>query len=99
MTSLQSQLCLTRPNFQINPKQSFEDAKLYFGQNRNTQIIQDIVTGYMAGYVPRRYVLGNYGTGKTHLLYHLKHHFEQEDQEHGVVPVVVQIEAEGKTRF
>jgi len=97
--TLQQQLCLNRVNFQINPKQSFEDAKLYFGSDQNRQIIREIETGYMAGYVPRIYLFGSYGTGKTHLLYHLKHHFDQSKQSPEIAAYVVQIEAESKTRY
>jgi hypothetical protein len=98
--SLQDYFCLNRQNFQINPKQSFEDAKLYFGGGgRDKTIIRDIELGYMAGYVPRVYLFGNYGTGKTHLLYHLKHYFESGESEYNVIPVVVSIEAETKTRY
>jgi hypothetical protein len=100
MRTLQEQLCLNRANFQINPKQSYEDAKLYFGKDSNEELIRDIRRGYLAGYVPRIYIYGNYGTGKTHLLYHLKHYF---DTEGGtplkVKPFVVQVEAESRTRY
>jgi hypothetical protein len=99
LKTLQELLCLNRPNFQINPKQSFDDAKLYFGRNQNEKLIGSILTGYMAGYVPRIYLFGNYGTGKTHLLYHLKHYFDNNDDNLKVLPVVVQIEAEGRTRY
>jgi hypothetical protein len=99
MNSLQEQLCLNRPNFQINPKQSFDDARLYFGRDQDQKIAQDIQTGYMAGYVPRIYMFGNYGTGKTHLLYHLKHQFAQGDTAVKIAPYVVQIEAETRTRY
>ena len=99
MKTLQEQLCLTRVNFQINPKQSFDDAKLFFGSNENQKIIRDIETGYMAGYVPRIYLFGSYGTGKTHLLYHLKHHFEHSQTIVKVAPFIVQIEAESRSRY
>lgn len=99
LQTLQEYLSLNRPNFQINPKQSFDDASLYFGKARNEEIIAGIETGYMAGLMPRMYVFGNYGTGKTHLLYHLKHHFEREADTIKVVPIVVQVEAESKTRY
>src|SRR5438128_772141 len=99
MKTLQEQLCLKRVNFQINPKQSFDDAKLFFGSNENQKIIRDIETGYMAGYVPRIYLFGSYGTGKTHLLYHLKHHFEHNQTLVKVAPFIVQIEAESRSRY
>lgn len=99
MSMLKDHLCLTRPNFQINPKQAFDDAKLFFGEQRNAEIIGNMEMGYMAGYVPRMYLFGGYGTGKTHLLYHLKYHFETSDGPVQVLPFVVQAEAESKTRF
>lgn len=99
MKTLQDHLCLVRENFQINPKQSFEDAQLFFGKNENEKLIRAIEQGYLAGLVPRVYIFGQYGTGKTHLLYNLKHHFENDPNEFGIVPLVVQVEAESKTRF
>ena len=99
MKTLQGQFSLTRQNFQINPKQSTADASLFFGADRNAEIIQKIKLGYMAGYVPRYYLLGNYGTGKTHLIYNIKHHFERIEPDIGVVPLVVSMEAESKTRY
>lgn len=99
LQTLQDYLCLNRPNFQINPKQSFDDASLYFGKARNDEIINDIETGYLAGYVPRIYIFGNYGSGKTHLLYHLKHHFDRAEGPMKVIPLVVQVEAESRTRY
>jgi hypothetical protein len=99
MNTLQKHLCLKRPNFQINPKQSFEDAKLYFGKDQNQQTISAITRGYLAGYVPRVYIFGNYGTGKTHLLYHLKHHFDNDKSGLSVVAFVITVEAESRTRY
>ena len=99
MNTLQNQFSLKRQNFQINPKQSNQDAKLFFGAQRNEEIIRKIKLGYMAGYVPRYYLLGNYGTGKTHLIYHIKHHFERVDPDINVVPLVVSMEAESRTRY
>jgi hypothetical protein len=96
--TLQDHFCLNRENFQINPKQSIQDALLFFGKDRNKTLIERIVRGYRAGYVPRIYLFGNYGTGKTHLLYHLKHHFDTSPDE-GVIAIVVQVEAESRTRF
>jgi hypothetical protein len=89
---------LNRENFQINPKQSLQDAKLYFGKNQNAELIAAITKGYAAGYVPRVYIFGNYGTGKTHLLFHLKYHFESL-KDAAVIPILVQLEAESRTRF
>jgi hypothetical protein len=97
--TLQDQLCLNRPNFQINPKQSFEDAQLFFGGELNNQLAKNIETGYMAGYVPRIYLFGSYGTGKTHVLYNLKHHFDRVEEPIKVLPIIVQLEAESKTRY
>ncbi len=99
MNTLQTQFSLKRPNFQINPKQSIEDARLFFGADRNEEIIEKIKLGYMAGYVPRHYLFGDYGTGKTHLIYHIKHYFERLHSEIAVVPLVVSMEAESKTRY
>lgn len=98
MKTLRGAFCLNRENFQINPKQSLTDAMLYFGKAQNDEIIKDIARGYSAGYVPRVYIFGQYGTGKTHLLYHLKYHFES-DEAAGVLPILVTVEAESRTRF
>lgn len=99
MSALQQHLCLNRANFAINPKQSFDDAELFFGQSRNKEIIKKIETGYLAGYIPRIYLYGNYGTGKTHLLYHLKHHFDNHKEPINVLAIVVQMQVETKSRY
>ncbi|MCZ7577050.1 MAG: hypothetical protein M5U18_08440 [Dehalococcoidia bacterium] len=99
MPTLKEILCLNRPNFAINPKQSFDDAQLFFGQAQNKEIISNIETGYMAGYLPRIYLFGNYGTGKTHLLYHLKHHFDNVKTPFDVMAYVVTVESDSRTRY
>jgi hypothetical protein len=99
MQTLQELFCLTRPNFQLNPKQSAADRSLFFGDNENNRLIEEIETSYLGGDVPKYYMLGQYGSGKTHLLYYLKHHFETNDTAVPVVPLVVQMEAQSNTRF
>ena len=44
-------------------------------------------------------MLGNYGSGKTHLLYYLKHYFESDNAPIPVKPLVVQLEAASTTKF
>lgn len=98
MKTLQEHFCLRRPNFQLNPKQSDEDRTLFFGDNENVRIIEEIDTAYLGGDVPRYYLYGNYGTGKTHLLYYLKHHFDTHT-DIPILPLVVQVEAQSNTPF
>ena len=99
MNTLQDQFCLRRANFQLNPKQSADDRTLFFGDQEHINLIESIETSYLGGDVPRYYLFGQYGTGKTHLLYYLKHHFEAQTTIEPILPLVVQVEAEGNTRF
>ena len=99
MNTLQQHFSLRRANFQLNPKQSADDRTLFFGDNEHTKLIESIATSYLGGDVPRYYLFGQYGTGKTHLLYYLKHHFETQRDIDPVLPLVVQVEAQGNTRF
>jgi len=99
VSTLQEHFNLSRASFQLNPKVNAEDRKLFFGSDFNVQRIRDIENSYLAGEVPRFYMYGNYGTGKTHLLYHLKYHFEQSTNPVRVIPLIVQVEAQSSTRF
>jgi hypothetical protein len=99
MASLKEHFCLTRNNFLLNPKASEADRDLFFGTNRNHEIVTDIENRYLAGDVARYYIYGNYGTGKTHLLYHLKAHFEQHDDVVNIRPYIVQVEAQSGSRY
>lgn len=99
VSTLQEHFNLNRASFQLNPKVSAEDRKLFFGSDFNIERIRDIENSYLAGEVPRFYMYGTYGTGKTHLLYHLKDHFERNSDPVQVLPLIVQVEALGSTRF
>jgi len=99
METLKEHFGLTRPNFLLNPKQLAADRQLFFGDSENARLIEEIESSYLGGDVPKYYMWGNYGSGKTHLLYYLKHHFETEDTVESVLPFVVQMEAQSTTKF
>jgi hypothetical protein len=99
MATLQDHFCLTRPNFQLNPKQTATDRTIFFGDEEHTRLIEEIDSSYLGGDVPKYYMWGNYGTGKTHLLYYLKHYYENNHDVAAVVPLVVQMEAQSNTRY
>ena len=99
MNTLQAHFSLTRANFQLNPKQSAPDRTLFFGDQEHMNLIENIETSYLGGDVPRYYLFGQYGTGKTHLLYYIKHHFATQTTIQPILPLVVQVEAQGNTRY
>ncbi|MFX0194898.1 MAG: hypothetical protein ACFFCW_02155 [Candidatus Hodarchaeota archaeon] len=76
--SLQDYCCLNRPRFVIDPQ---KDAEWYFG-NLSVQgsIIERLKSDVDVRGVPKFGVWGRFGSGKTHMLYHLKHRFERSDQ-------------------
>lgn len=104
-TSLQDYFCLRdRPNFAINVKTSSEDAAHYFGSTRlDERLSSKIEMGFRTGFPAKVYLAGEYGAGKTHTLYHVKHHFEEQWQHdaegYSVLPLVFELEASSESTY
>lgn len=84
MTSpLNQRFCLKgdRKNFTINFRLNKEDAAAYFGKEKiNDEIVRGIRERYTMGYQPKKYLYGQYGVGKTHTLFNIKYHLEDNPQ-------------------
>lgn len=75
MTTFAERFHLTHPSkaFEILPWEP-EDAKAYFGDRQlNKDLENRIERGYTMGKPPKIYLLGRWGSGKTHHLYHLQY--------------------------
>ena len=71
--TLQDYCGLTRPRFIVDPR---EDAAWYFGnQTVQDSIVERIKSDVDVRGVPKFGVLGRFGSGKTHTLFHLSHWF------------------------
>jgi len=104
MKDFASRFRLVKPDkgFEIAPWDR-EDAKIYFGNRTlNKSLRGRIEAGYSrGGRPPKVYLLGRWGSGKTHHLYHLKYVLESEgigSIENFVTPYI-QIECEDGTQF
>lgn len=72
--SLQDYCGLSRPRFVVDPR---EDAAWYFGNVAvQDSIAERIKSDVDVRGVPKFGVVGRFGSGKTHTLFHLKHWFE-----------------------
>jgi len=104
-TTLQEYFCLRdRPNFAINVKTSSEDAAHYFGSTHlDERLASKIEMGFRTGFPAKIYLAGEYGAGKTHTLYHIKHHFEsgwdEASEGYRVLPLVFELEASSESTY
>lgn len=72
--SLQEYCGLSRPRFVVDPRQ---DAAWYFGNAAvQDSIVERIRSDVDVRGVPKFGVVGRFGSGKTHTLFHLEHWFE-----------------------
>lgn len=70
-----------RRNFEIQFRTNEEDRKAYFGTSHlNLELTQSIRERYAMGLPPKKYLYGEYGSGKTHTLFNLKYHLEQNSE-------------------
>ena len=75
--SFQEYCCLKRPRFVIDPE---EDAEWYFGNSKvQDSILDRLRTDVDVRGVPKFGMIGRFGSGKTHNLFHLRHIFQSED--------------------
>jgi hypothetical protein len=94
MTETQAYYHLRKPQFSIDPK---SDASFYFdGTPLHERLIRHLRMQFVeAPGVPRFFVLGQYGAGKTHTLWHL--HYELLNgklfQQHKTLPMLVTLQS------
>jgi len=66
--------CLkNRESFIIDPKINEADARFYFGQDNVKQKITRQLRHSYVGNVPKMLLIGQYGSGKTQMLFHIRH--------------------------
>ena len=82
-TSLSERFCLKHPrrNFSVHFRRDPVDRAAYFGKEKiNDEIVNNIRERYELGNQPKKYLYGQYGVGKTHMLYNIKYHLEESDK-------------------
>jgi hypothetical protein len=62
-----------RDSFIIDPKINSEDAKFYFGHDDTKQNIERKLRHAFVGNVPKMLLIGQFGSGKTQMLYYIRH--------------------------
>lgn len=73
---LRDYCCLNRPRFRVDPE---ADAEWFFGNKRvSYELLARIRSDFDIRGVPKCGVIGRFGDGKTHTLYHTKYLFEKE---------------------
>ena len=79
-----SEYCaLNRPRFRIDPE---EDSEWFFGnQQVNGDLLQRIRNDFDIRGVPKFGIVGRFGAGKTHTLYHFKYLFDRQPQDYPAV--------------
>lgn len=88
-TRINEYYALRKETFSVDP---VNDSKAYFGNARLSDRIRGRIEGDFAQArgVPKFYILGDYGTGKTHTLFHIAYELENNQLE-SVLPVYVDI--------
>jgi hypothetical protein len=63
-----------RDSFSIDPKVTPSDARFYFGRDDiRSGVMREISSSFVDPGVPKMIIYGPYGSGKTQMLYHIKH--------------------------
>ena len=70
-----------------------EDAALIFCHDQilNTQILGSIEAAFAKGEPVKMLIYGDWGVGKTHLLYHIKYWLNQHEGDYPVTPLIIEI--------
>jgi hypothetical protein len=75
---LKDYCCLNRPRFRVDPE---ADANWFFGNKQvSDELLARIRSDFDIRGVPKCGVIGRFGDGKTHTLYHIKHLFDEEPE-------------------
>jgi len=86
---LQEYCGLNRPRFRLEPE---SDAVWYFGnQEVCEKLLNRITSDFLIRGVPKCGVVGRFGLGKTHTLYHIKYLFENYKGEYPAIPFFLRI--------
>lgn len=80
---------LNRPRFRVDPE---HDAAWYFGNREvNDELLHRVSDDFLRRGVPKCGVVGRFGSGKTHTLFHLKHLFETDPESYPAKPFVFRL--------
>lgn len=80
---------LNRPRFRFDPE---SDAERYFGNREvSNELLRRISSDFLIRGVPKCGVVGRFGYGKTHTLYHIKYVFETDPELYPAKPFVCRI--------
>src|SRR5262245_37637924 len=93
--------CMKPDNLNIQPRMP-DDAALIFCHDQilNTQILGSIEAAFAKGEPVKMLIYGDWGVGKTHLLYHIKHWLKEHEDEYPVTPLIIEIgDLERASRF
>lgn len=75
---LKDYCCLNRPRFRVDPE---ADAEWFFGNKQvSDELLARIRSDFDIRGVPKCGVIGRFGDGKTHTLYHIKYLFEKKPE-------------------
>lgn len=86
---LKDYCCLNRPRLRIDPEY---DASWFFG-NKSVEgkLLTRIRNDFNIRGVPKCGIVGRFGYGKTHSLYHIKHIFESNPDKFPAVPFILRV--------
>jgi len=86
---LKDYCCLNRPRLRVDPE---ADASWFFGNRRvEGELLSRIRNDFNIRGVPKCGIVGRFGYGKTHTLYHIKHIFETEPDKFPAVSFIFHI--------
>jgi hypothetical protein len=85
-----------RESFTIDPKMNKNDAKFYFGRKEiDARLKSQIRRSFVEPGIPKMFIYGSYGSGKTQTLFHLDYYLKNDKKEHSkfiVKPIHLDIE-------
>lgn len=86
---LKDYCCLNRPRLRVDPE---ADASWFFGNRRvEDELLSRIYNDFNIRGVPKCGIVGRFGSGKTHSLYHIKHIFETEPDKFPAVSFILHV--------
>jgi len=86
---LKDYCCLNRPRFRVDPE---SDAEWFFGNKQvNDELLSRIRNDFDVRGVPKCGLIGRFGAGKTHTLYHIKHLFDKDPYNYPAICFVLRL--------
>ena len=90
-----------RDNLTVNVKTNPDDAQLLFGRTSSNEDVKSVIKReFLLGQVPKLFLYGPYGVGKTHTLYNLKHYIDTNiDLKDKCLIYILEVEFRSKTAY